>query len=352
MRFLRKLHSFGQAFAAIPEVGRRRWLRRSTATRIQKGHVLMSYGVQSAGLFGSTSQTDGSTSTSLRPFANLDLTEDQRKQIRSILRTADSQGLSQSEIQQEINAILTPAQQTTLQSDLAALTSSTSSSSTTGNGSGTTSSSTQSAQGAPPPPPPGGNPFADPNGPFANLDLSSSQQSQIATILQNGQSQGLSFDQINAQISAVLTTSQQATFATDLQNLPPPPGAQNASSSSTTNDLLANLNLTSDQKSQIDTILQNAQTSGTSQSAVLAQIEDVLSPTQQAAFLQDVQTAQAFVSGQSQSGSGGTSSASTSSTSSAATLANGLTLTDIQNQVAAATSLILQQFQHDLSTST
>jgi len=290
----------------------------------------VSYGVQSAGLFGSTSQTDGSTSTSLRPFANLDLTEDQRKQIRSILKTADSQGLTQAEIQQQIDAILTPTQQSTLQSDLADLTSG-------------SASSTQSAPAAPPPPPPppGGNPFADPNGPFANLDLTSSQQSQIASILKNGQSQGLTIDQINSQIDAVLTTSQQATFTTDLQNLPQPPGSQNSSS---TSDPLSNLGLTDDQKSKIDTILQNAQSNGTSQADVLAQIDAVLTPSQQSAFLQDVQTAQAIVSGQSQSGSGGTSSSST------ATLPSGVTETDIQNQIAAAKSLILQQFQHELTT--
>jgi Spy/CpxP family protein refolding chaperone len=290
----------------------------------------LSYGVQSAGLFGSSSQTDGSTSISLRPFSNLDLTEDQRKQIRSILKSADSEGLTQAEIQQEINAILTPTQQTTLQSDLAAI-------STSSTGSSTTQSA-QSAQSAPPPP--RGNPFTDPNGPFANLDLTADQQSQIAAILKNGQSQGLTLDQINAQIDTVLTTSQQATFTTDLQNLPPPPGSQDASS---TSDPLSNLGLTDDQKSKIETILQNAQTNGTSQADVLAQIEAVLTPTQQSAFLQDVQTAQAIVSGQSQSGSGGTSSSST-------TLSNGLTETDVQNQIAAATSLILQQFQHDVST--
>ena len=288
----------------------------------------MSYGVQSAGLFGSSSQTGGSTSNSLRPFANLDLTEDQRKQIRSVLKTGDSQGLSQSEIQQQINAILTPTQQSTLQSDLASLTTPSSSS----------SSSTQSTQSAPPPG--GGNPFTNPNGPFANLNLTSDQQSQITAILKNGKSQGLTHDQINAQIDAVLTTSQQATFTTDVQNLPQPPGSQ---STTNTNDPLANLGLTDDQKSKIDTILQNAQANGTSQADVLAQINAALTPTQQSAFLQDVQTAQAIVSGQSQSGSGGTSSSST------ATLTNGVTELDVQNQIAAATSLILQQFGHDVA---
>jgi Spy/CpxP family protein refolding chaperone len=288
----------------------------------------LSYGVQSAGLFGSSSQTGGSTSNSLRPFANLDLTEDQRKQIRSVLKTGDSQGLSQSEIQQQINAILTPTQQSTLQSDLASLTTPSSSS----------SSSTQSTQSAPPPG--GGNPFTNPNGPFANLNLTSDQQSQITAILKNGKSQGLTHDQINAQIDAVLTTSQQATFTTDVQNLPQPPGSQ---STTNTNDPLANLGLTDDQKSKIDTILQNAQANGTSQADVLAQINAALTPTQQSAFLQDVQTAQAIVSGQSQSGSGGTSSSST------ATLTNGVTELDVQNQIAAATSLILQQFGHDVA---
>jgi Spy/CpxP family protein refolding chaperone len=216
----------------------------------------MSYGVQSAGLFGSSSQTGG-TSNSLRPFANLDLTEDQRTQIRSIFKTAKTDGSTQAQIQQQIFAILTPTQQTTLQNDIAAQT-----------------TSSQSADPAPP---------------------------------------------------------------------PPPPGLQGSSSGS---DPLSNLGLTSDQKSQIDTILENAQTNGTSQSDVLAQIDAVLTPTQQSAFLQDVQTAQAIVSGQSQSGSGGTSASSTS------TFAGTLTESDVQNQVAAATSLILKQFQTEVGTTT
>jgi len=288
----------------------------------------MSYGVQSASLFGSSSQTG--SSTSLLQFANLDLTEEQREQIRSIFKTAKSEGLSDAEIQQQISAILTTTQQTAYQADVAAQNSSQS------------TQSSQSSQSAPPQQPPGGpggNPFTDPNGPFANLDLTSTQQTQIASILKNGQAQGLSFDQINAQISAILTTSQQATFATDIQNLPPPPGSQNGSS--TLGNLLSNLNLSSSQQSQINTILQNASSDGLSQSDVLTQIETVLTPAQQSALLQDVQTAQAYVSGQRQSGSGGTT----------ATLSNGVSETDIQNQIAAATSLILQQFQSNVTTS-
>jgi Spy/CpxP family protein refolding chaperone len=298
----------------------------------------MSFGVQSAGLFGTSTSTGDSTSNSLRPFADLDLTEDQRTQIRAIFKTAKADGLSQSQIQDQINAILTPTQLATLQSDLA-------------NASSSSTSSTSGATSGPHGPPPNGNPFSDPNGPFANLNLTSDQQTQIAQLLSDAKSQGLSIDQVNAKIKALLTTTQQATFATDLQNLPPPPGGpQDASSSSDSSDPLANLALTSDQKSQIDQILQAAQTNGTAQADVLAQIQNVLTSAQQSAFLGDVQTAQASVSGQSQSGYGGTSASSSTSSSSFATIAgSGLTETDIKNQVAAATSLILQQFASDVA---
>jgi Spy/CpxP family protein refolding chaperone len=293
----------------------------------------MSFGVSSASLFGSASQTDGSSNTSLRPFANLNLSEAQRTQIRSIFQNAKSQGLSQSEVQQQIGAILTPAQQTTLQSNLAAQNSTSSV-----NSAPSQSSTAQSTNGTPPPP--GGNLFTNPNGPFANLNLSSDQQTQISQLLQDGKSQGLSRDQINSQISALLTPAQQTAFATDLQNVPSRPGSQNPAAS--TNGPIDNLNLTDDQQSKIDTILQSAQTNGTSQSDVLAQIQGVLSPNQQSAFLQDVQTAQAVVSGQSQNGSGETGSSST--------LSSTLTETDVQNQIAAATSLLIQQFQSNLPT--
>jgi Spy/CpxP family protein refolding chaperone len=56
-------------------------------------------------------QAVGTMSTSLRPFANLNLTEDQRTKIRSILQSAKSQGTSQTDVQSQTKAILTPAQQ-------------------------------------------------------------------------------------------------------------------------------------------------------------------------------------------------------------------------------------------------
>jgi Spy/CpxP family protein refolding chaperone len=52
------------------------------------------------------------------PFGNLDLTSQQQSQIQNILSQAKSQGLSPSQVQGEINNVLTPDQQQTLQSDL------------------------------------------------------------------------------------------------------------------------------------------------------------------------------------------------------------------------------------------
>ncbi len=77
----------------------------------------MSFGVQTIAGSDPTQQT-GPTSSSLRPFANLNLTEDQRTKLRSILQNAKSQGTSQSDVQQQIDSVLTPDQQATLQSDV------------------------------------------------------------------------------------------------------------------------------------------------------------------------------------------------------------------------------------------
>ncbi len=53
---------------------------------------------------------------------------------------------------------------------------------------------------------------------FANLDLSQAQQTQIQQILQNAQNQGLSPQQVQAQVNAVLTPAQQSTLQHDLQS--------------------------------------------------------------------------------------------------------------------------------------
>jgi Spy/CpxP family protein refolding chaperone len=177
----------------------------------------MSFGVQSAGLFGASSQTNGTSTASLRPLANLNLTEAQRTQIRDIFKSAKSSGLSHTQVQDQVNAVLTPDQLAQLQNNTAAAS--------------TTSDGTQNAQGGSAPQ--GGNLFTNPNGPFANLNLTTDQQTQIAQIFSDAKSQGLTFDQINSQINAILTPSQQTTFASDLKNLPTPPGAPGSSDAST-----------------------------------------------------------------------------------------------------------------------
>jgi Spy/CpxP family protein refolding chaperone len=57
--------------------------------------------------------------------------------------------------------------------------------------------------------------------PFANLNLTSTQQTQITSLLQTDKTQGAStnFAQVQSQIKSVLTPSQQQTFQNDVQNL-------------------------------------------------------------------------------------------------------------------------------------
>jgi Spy/CpxP family protein refolding chaperone len=52
------------------------------------------------------------------PFGNLDLTSQQQSEIQNIFSQAKSQGLSPSQVQSQINNVLTPDQQKALQSDL------------------------------------------------------------------------------------------------------------------------------------------------------------------------------------------------------------------------------------------
>lgn len=83
----------------------------------------MSYGT--SGISGSSaaygSQPPQDPFSGSGPFANLNLTSQQQTQIQNILSQARSQGLSRSQVQSEINNVLTPDQQKTLQSDFAKL---------------------------------------------------------------------------------------------------------------------------------------------------------------------------------------------------------------------------------------
>jgi Spy/CpxP family protein refolding chaperone len=327
----------------------------------------MSYGVQSAGLFGTTS-IDGSASTSLRQFSNLDLTEDQRTQIRSIFKNAKAEGLTQDQVQQEINSILSPSQLATLQSN------------SSSEASNTTTASSQSTQA---------NPFTDPNGPFANLDLTASQQTQVSQILSTARSEGLSFDQANAQISSLLTTAQQTAFESDLTNIPSPSadGSESSGSGSSTSDVtaesvqqqiaaaaalilqqieqdvnnqsnsgsssstqaaqttsnpfadpngpFANLNLTADQQSQIAQILSGAQSQGLSPDQVNSQINAILTPTQQTTFTSDLANLPPPPAASGATGSSGTS----------------ISVASLQQQIEAAAEAILSQIEQGASSS-
>jgi Spy/CpxP family protein refolding chaperone len=195
--------------------------------------------------------------------------------------------------------------------------------------------------------------------PFSNLNLSETQRTQIRSILQTAKQNGTSHADVQSQINGVLTPDQQATLQTSQQSTSTP--------STTQTNGFANLNLTSQQQQQISTILQNAQSQGTDPKTVRSQITAVLTPTQQAAFQSDVQNAQRAGSGHHHPHGGGgqatsatdassstdstSSSTSSSSTSSTATLPNGLTVTDLQNQVAAAQSIWEQQLASQLGTS-
>jgi signal transduction histidine kinase len=62
--------------------------------------------------------TNAATPASDDAFANLNLTPAQQTQINQILQNAQNQGLTQAQTQAQIDAVLSPAQQATLQQDL------------------------------------------------------------------------------------------------------------------------------------------------------------------------------------------------------------------------------------------
>jgi Spy/CpxP family protein refolding chaperone len=194
--------------------------------------------------------------------------------------------------------------------------------------------------------------------PFANLNLTEDQRTKIRAILQQAKSQGLSQADVQKQINGVLTTDQQKTLQSDLQALQQQQQTPPA-------DPFANLNLTADQKTKIQGILQQAQSAGTDPSTVQQQINAILTPTQQATLQSDVQKAQSAHSGRHHHDGGG-GSASSSSTSSSATdaststsvgtadpttLANGLTATDIQNQAVAALAILAREVGYQATNS-
>ena len=141
-----------------------------------------------------------------------------------------------------------------------------------------------SAAAGTPPQPTLQNPFLDPNGPFANLNLTAAQQQQIAQIFQNTTATPQSLRALIDQIDTVLTPVQQQTLQNDLQVLHahrPRDSDGDADGSSASTNPLAGLNLSSTQQRQIGQILQSAQTNGTSPADVIKQIDSVLTTSQQ-----------------------------------------------------------------------
>ena len=125
------------------------------------------------------------------------------------------------------------------------------------------------------------NPFADPNGPFANLNLTSQQQQQIAQIFsQSASGNSQSWNQIFSQVNAILTPQQQQTLQSDVKALRANHQHQKDGSSNASNSL-SELDLTNSQQTEIGQIIQAAQTNGTSSSDTLNQIDGVLTTPQQ-----------------------------------------------------------------------
>jgi Spy/CpxP family protein refolding chaperone len=159
------------------------------------------------------------------------------------------------------------------------------------------------------------NPFLDPNGPFANLDLTSQQQQQIAQIFsQQSSGNQQSWSSILSQVNAILTPAQQQTLQSDVQTLRADRHHHHGERSGGSGNPLSQLDLTSSQQSQIGQIIQSAQSSGESPSAELNQIDGVLTTSQQQELISLFSAASTGTSGASASADAGTAAATASTT--------------------------------------
>jgi len=130
------------------------------------------------------------------PFSNLNLTTDQQNQIQSILSTGKSQGLSFSQINSQINQVLNPAQQQTLQSDVQQMQAHRGGGHHHHHHGGGSSDSGNSTSL------------------LGQLDLSGDQQDQITSLFQSAQANGTSPSTLLGQIeNNVLSSNQQNTLA-------------------------------------------------------------------------------------------------------------------------------------------
>lgn len=148
--------------------------------------------VDSLGVSGTTPTTSNAPSQQLRnpfaaggPLANLDLSSTQQQQIQNIFSEAQSQGLNPSQVQSQINAVLTPQQQQQLQSDIQQFKS-------------------QHHHG---------NDGPNVDSLAQQLNLTSAQQDQINQLVQSAQANGTSPSTLLSEINGVLTSSQQSQLA-------------------------------------------------------------------------------------------------------------------------------------------
>lgn len=109
-------------------------------------------------------------------------------------------------------------------------------------------------------------------------NLTPQQQGQLQQILQEVQSGAITPAQAQAEISAIVSAQSQQTSQSGSQASSTQHHHGHHHQSQT---LASALNLTTDQQSQIASIIQSAQKNGDSSSNVLSQIENVLTPTQQ-----------------------------------------------------------------------
>lgn len=188
---------------------------------------------------------------------------------------------------------------------------------------------------------------------LADLGLTEEQRKKIHGILTTAKAAGTSPADIQSQINDVLTDAQKAQLASRQSGNagaaapsgPPPNGPPP--------DVFANLNLIDDQKSKIKTILDGMKNGTTTAESAKTQIEALLTDSQKTQFEQNVQSAEAQFARQQQSSAGASSSttgtSAASSDPSAATISNGLTLDDIQKQIAAAAAVLFKQIESELA---
>jgi Spy/CpxP family protein refolding chaperone len=120
-------------------------------------------------------------------------------------------------------------------------------------------------------------------------DLTPSEEAEVSSILGQLASGAITPAQAQAEISAMTSSSQTETQSTQGQGAQATQphhhhhskGADGSDGTSQAQTLASSLDLTSDQESQIASIVQTAQQNNTDPATVLSQIDSILTPDQQ-----------------------------------------------------------------------